>query len=132
MSSEINDGIVRLLERYGRALSTGEAGAIVRCWEVPALVLGDEGAIAVMEPGQIETFFARAGAEYQAQGLASTRPELERIEILTATLAAIDVRWPAFDASGHEKSSERSHYIVQLGKDGEVRIRVALTCTDPE
>jgi hypothetical protein len=59
----------------------------------------------------------------------STRPELERVEMLTDTLASVDVRWPAYDASGTEISSERSHYIIHLGQDGQLRIRVALTRT---
>jgi hypothetical protein len=49
--------------------------------------------------------------------------------MLSETLAAVDVRWPAFDASGQEKSSERSHYILRLGTDGQAYIRVALTRT---
>jgi hypothetical protein len=59
----------------------------------------------------------------------STSPELERVEILSETLVSVDVRWPAFDSSGKEKSSERSHYILQLGGDGGPQIRVALTRT---
>jgi hypothetical protein len=39
------------------------------------------------------------------------------------------VRWPAFDAAGTERASERSHYILRLGYDGQPRIRVALTRT---
>jgi hypothetical protein len=49
--------------------------------------------------------------------------------MLTERLAAVDVRWPSFDASGAEQASERSHYIVHLGEDGEVRLRVTLTRT---
>ena len=59
----------------------------------------------------------------------TTRPELERIEMLTERMAAVDVRWPSFDASGAEQASERSHYIVHMGDDGEMRLRVTLTRT---
>jgi hypothetical protein len=44
-------------------------------------------------------------------------------------LTAVDVRWPAFDEAGEEKVSERSHYILRLGDDGNHRIQVALTMT---
>ncbi|MCI0393631.1 MAG: hypothetical protein L0332_17360 [Chloroflexi bacterium] len=44
-------------------------------------------------------------------------------------LAAVDVYWPAFDATGTQKSSERSHYILWLGEDEQPRVRVALTRT---
>jgi hypothetical protein len=50
-------------------------------------------------------------------------------EMLSETLASVDVRWPAYDSDNKEKSSERSHYILQLGQGGQVCIRVALTRT---
>lgn len=64
-----------------------------------------------------------------SRGLVATRPEIQRTEVLSDTLVAVEVRWPSFDAAGAERSSERSHYILQLGKDGQLRIRVALTRT---
>jgi hypothetical protein len=39
------------------------------------------------------------------------------------------VRWPSYDGDGNEVGNERSHYIVHLGADGQVRVRVALTMT---
>ena len=123
------DQIRRFLERYGRALSAGDLREIAACWEVPALVLADESATAVAEAREIERFFAHAVEWYRSQGLASTAPHLERVEPLSAKLAAVDVRWPAFDAAGTERASERSHYILRLGYDGQPRIRVALTRT---
>jgi glutathione S-transferase len=127
--SAIWSKISRLLERYGAALSSGDTPTIADCWAVPALVLADQGAIAVTDPAQVEAFFGQAVEAYHAQGLMTTRPELERVEMLTERMAAVDVRWPSFDASGAEQASERSHYIVYLGDDGEMRLRVTLTRT---
>jgi len=79
--------IENFLGKYGQAISTGDTSAIARCWEVPSLVLSDQG---------------------------------ERI-------AAVDVRWPAFDRAGVEKFSEHSYYILRLGDDGQPRIRAAIT-----
>lgn len=118
--------IVQLLERYGQALSSGDIKAVVKCWAIPALVLADQGAMTVTEAGQVEAFFEQSIEVYRAQRIMSTRPELERVEMLTERLAAVDVRWPSFDASGREQASERSHYIVHLGDDGEMRLRVTL------
>ena len=118
-----------LLERIGIALSTGDLPGITSCWAVPALVLSDQGVTAVSESREVEQFFAQATEWYHAQGLTATRPELERVDWLSEKLASIDVRWPSFNSSGQEKFSERSHYIVQLGQDGQARIRVALTRT---
>lgn len=121
------DQIRRFLESYGQALSDGNLAAIANCWEVPALVLSDQGVIAVSAAGEIEQFFGQASEWYLSQGLVITKPELERVETLSDRLASVDVRWPSFDQAGAEKYSERSHYILRLGDDGQPRIRVALT-----
>jgi len=117
------------LERYGAALSSGDLPLVSSSWVVPALVLSDQGAMAVTSPTEIETFFAQGIEYYRSQGLVSTRPELEHVEMLSETLISVDVRWPAYDSSGIEKASERSHYILQLGQDGQPQFRVALTRT---
>jgi hypothetical protein len=120
------DQISQLLEQLGQALSAGDLHKAAACWGVPALVLSDEAATAVSDRSEIEEFFSQAADWYHLQGIASTKPEIERVDRLSEKLTAVDVRWPSFDASGKEQSSERSHYIVQLAEDGQVYIRVAL------
>jgi hypothetical protein len=120
------DQIGQFLEQLGQALSEGDLHRAANCWKVPALVLSDDGATAVSASSEVEEFFSQAAEWYHLQGIASTKPEIERVDMLSEKLAAVDVRWPSFDASGKEKSSERSHYIVQLAEDGQVYIRVAL------
>jgi hypothetical protein len=121
--------ITDLLERLGRAVSSVDVREIARLWETPAMVLGDQGAIAIADRAEIERHFTEAAKWYHERGLFSTRPEVERIDLLTDTLAAVDVRWPSYDAAGQEKASERSHYIVAAGSDGQPHVRVALTRT---
>ena len=123
------DQIERSLDRVGVAMSAGDPAAVAGCWEVPGLVVSDEGTVLVTDRDQIERFFARAIEAYHAQGLVATRPELERAVALTERPTAVDVRWPSYDATGVERSSERSHYILRLGDDGWHRIQVALTIT---
>jgi hypothetical protein len=121
--------IRRCLDRLAQALTAGDARAAVDCWDLPALVLSDQGALVVTEAGAIERFFAQNIDWYRAHGLRATTPQLERVEPLSEKLTAVDVRWPAFDVAGTEQASERSHYILRLGEDGQQRIRVALTRT---
>jgi hypothetical protein len=123
------DQISQLLEQLGQALSAGDLHKAAACWGVPALVLSDEAAMAVSDRSEIEEFFSQAADWYHLQGIASTKPEIERVDSLSEKLASVDVRWPSFDASGKEKSSERSHYVVQLAEDGQLYIRVALART---
>lgn len=122
-----SEHIRQFLERYGRALSAGAMPEIVGCWAVPALVLADEGALAVAESGQVAQFFERAISQYHAQGLMTTQPQIEQVEMLNYRLASVDVRWTSFDAAGVERTSERSHYILWRDDDEQLRIRVALT-----
>jgi len=123
------DQISQLLEQLGQALSAGDLHKAAACWGVPALVLSDEAAMAVSDRSEIEEFFSQAADWYHLQGITSTKPEIERVDSLSEKLASVDVRWPSFDASGKEKSSERSHYVVQLAEDGQLYIRVALART---
>jgi hypothetical protein len=124
-----HDKITRLLERLGRTLSAGDLRAVSSCFEVPGLFLSDDGATILADANQLEQLFSQAAEWYRSRGIVSTKPELERVDVLSEKLAAVDVRWPGFDPSGQEKSSERSHYVVRLGTDGQVYIRVALTRT---
>jgi hypothetical protein len=121
--------IRQVLERLGQALTSADVEGIVKCWEVPALVLSDEGSVGVTDLSQVSTFFAAAVEWYRSMGLVATRPVLERVERLSEKLSAVDVRWLAFDAEGKEKGTEYSHYVLCLGDDGLPHIRLALTRT---
>ena len=123
------DQIRRLLERYGQAMSVGDLAGILSCWELPALALYDEGAILIANRGELERFFTRVIVSYRSRGLLTTRPQIERIEGLTDRLAAVDVRWPDLDEAGVERSSERTHYILWLGEDGQLYIKVGIPRT---
>jgi hypothetical protein len=123
------DQIRRFLERYGQALSIGDVAEITGCWEIPALTLADAGAVPVSDSSEIARYFERAVGEYHSQGLMTTQPQLEKVQALTDQLVSVDVRWSSFDMAGVERSSERSHYILRRGDDGQLRIQVALTVT---
>jgi hypothetical protein len=124
-----SDKIRQLLERLGRTLSAGDLQGVSSCFEVPAVFLSDDGVTILADAGELEEFFAQATGWYRSRGLVSTKPELERVDMLSERLAAVDVRCPAFDVLGQEKSSERSHYILRLGTNGQAYVRVALTRT---
>jgi hypothetical protein len=117
------------LEQIGHALSAGDARAVAQAWQLPGLVLSDAETRAITDAAEVEGFFAQAIAWYQSQGTVSTRPEIQSIQLLSDNLAAVDVRWPGFNAAGVEINTETSHYIMQLGSDDVVRICVALSRT---
>ena len=121
--------IAPMLETLAAALNRGDARAAATCWDVPGLVLADQGALAIQSVSEVERFFERSIKAYRAQGVATTRPEIRVFERLSDGLAIVDVEWPGFDSSGKEISRERSFYIVHAGEDGAPRIQVALTRT---
>ncbi|HWR65093.1 MAG TPA: hypothetical protein VN364_03150 [Bellilinea sp.] len=125
----IQDYILKMLESYGQALSDGKFDQIAQSWAVPALVLSDQGAMLVSDIYQVEKFFAGATEWYHQQGVVSTRPEIVHTDVMTEHLVAVDVRWPSFDADGVEKMTELSHYILEMGADSQLRIRLALIRT---
>jgi hypothetical protein len=113
------DQIGQLLEQFGQALSEGDLHHAANCWGVPALVLSDDGATAVSASSEIEEFFSQAAEWYHLQGIASTKPEIERVDMLSEKLAAVDVRWPSFDASGREvKRTVALHRAVRRRRPG--------------
>lgn len=119
--------IVRgFLEDYGQALSEGDLPEIVNCWEVPALVLSDQGARTVIESAEVEQFFAGAVEWYRAQGLLATKPSSVEIKRLSERLISADARWSMIDTGGVEKPSDHSLYILSIADDGQPRIRVAI------
>jgi hypothetical protein len=119
--------ISEMLARLGEALSSGNPSAVADCWAIPGLVLSDEGTRPVTSREEVERFFADAIAWYRSQGITSTKATLERVDHISKGIAAVDVLWPGFDATGQRKgNAERSHYLLHAGAEGRPRIRVAL------
>ena len=119
--------IRKFLEALGNALTAGDLDALSKCWDVPAMLLSDQSSVVINSASQIRRSFSHAVHWYRSQGLVSTKPEIQKLEQLTEALCAVDVRWPAFDTAGVEKSSERSHYIIKVTAGDEPRICVALS-----
>jgi hypothetical protein len=124
--AKIDDKVRQLLERLGHGLSVGDLKEVSTCFGFPALIFLDQTGVCVASASEIEQLFAQARESYRSRGIASTRPQIERVENLNQSLAAVDVRWPSFDGSGKQIASELSHYILQ---QDEPRIRVALSRT---
>jgi ketosteroid isomerase-like protein len=122
------DGAVqRFLERYAQALTAGDGKTIATMWEVPALVLHDQSALAVSTSEEVEKFFNAAVTQYRAQGIAATRADVTSIAWLSGRIAMVEVRWPYLDASGREiGNAETSTYTLRLDDRGEPRVRVAI------
>lgn len=116
-----------MLEKFARAFTQGDGKAAATCWEVPALIVADQGTKAIATLEEVEAFYGSAVKQYNDMGITDTRPELQSITWLTDKLATVHVAWPYVDAQGQQRAeSEASTYVMRLGDDGQPRISVAI------
>ena len=109
------DAVRALLQRFADAFTSGDGPGAAACWEVPALVVSQEGTRAVNALEEVAAFFGGAQAQYHQQGVTGTRPEVQGIDWHTDQLASVTVRWPYLDGEGHELGrSERSVYLLRV------------------
>jgi hypothetical protein len=116
-------------DRYADALVAGDLPGIAACYLLPALVVGDAGAIPVAEAAQVEAAFAGAADAYRAQGLVGVRPELGAVEALTATLTLVEVRWAYLDEAGDPRQHTAYRYLLRRSDAGQLGIQVVIDTT---
>jgi ketosteroid isomerase-like protein len=116
-------------DRYAEALAGGDLAGIAACYVVPALVVGDAGAIPVAGAAEVEAAFAGAAEAYRAQGLVGIRPELRAVDPLTPALTLADVRWAYLDVSGAARQHTSYRYLLRRSGGGELAIQVVVDTT---
>jgi hypothetical protein len=119
--------ILHTLQDIASALAAGDATRVAELWDVPALVLADEGARAVDTRAEVEEFFRGSIAWYRESGTPLAVPTLERWGRISERVAWADVTWRGMDSSGVEKSRELSHYLMRSGEEGVARVQVAMS-----
>lgn len=122
-----NVEVEAFLVAYGEALSAGDGARIATMWEIPGLVLSDQGSVPVTDTAQAERFFTAAAGHYSDADLAGVRPEYVAIEQVSEQLCSADVRWIGVDAEGRAtRYKEFGLYLLRRAGDGTVRIQVAV------
>lgn len=119
-------GMQSMLETFAKAFTQGDGKTAATCWEVPALIVADQGTKAVATLAEVEDFYGGAAKQYNDMGITDTRPEVQSVTWLTDRMASVHVRWPYLDAKGNARQeSEASTYVLRIGDDGRPRICVA-------
>ena len=113
--------VERFFNDYAEALSSHDANHIARHWGVPALVLGDQGAIAVNKPEEVVAFFAASMEQYA--DVAKARAGIRSAIALSASSIACEIEWEHLDQGGEVVGSEAGHYILSRDEDA-VKIHV--------
>jgi hypothetical protein len=114
------------LDRFAKAITSGDAATIAAMWATPAYVLSDDAAHALSSREEVAEFFAGGKDQYNARGIVSTRAEILSLEWATKKLALVTVRWPYLDAKGKEVGEESSTYTLRSKENGELEMCVAL------
>jgi hypothetical protein len=115
-----------LLDRFARALTSGDGRGAASLWETPAFVLGDEIVMPVASPEEVERFFGGAREQYNSRGITDTRGEIQRLDWVSDRIAIVDVRWPYLGATGKEVGAESSTYVLRKDDTGALRIRAVV------
>ena len=127
-------GIQDLLDRFARAITSGDGAAAAELWATPSLVVSDEQVMAVSSREEVARFFAGAREQYRARGITDTRADVLSIEQLTPRTFLVDVRWPWLDEDGKEQGDESSSYVLRRDDAGALRLQAAVmrgASTDP-
>jgi hypothetical protein len=121
-----DEEIRSLLQAYGRALSEGNLRGVSAAWDVPALVLSDEGAIEVQSAKQIEDFFGTARRQYTERGIVTTKPEIAKVDWLSEKMVQVRARWLQLTPNKERKGEELTLYVLRRDDQNHWRIRVAI------
>jgi hypothetical protein len=129
MDTTSQPDVPAFFDRYAEALAGGDLPGIAACYVVPALVVGDDAAIPVAEPAEVEAAFAGAAEAYRAQGLVGIRPELGAVEALTPALTLAEVRWAYLDGSGAARRHTSYRYLLRRSGSGQFAIQAVVDTT---
>lgn len=114
------------LDRFARAMTSGDTKAVAQLWEAPAFVIDDQATMAVPDLGAVESFFAGAKDQYNGQGITTTQAEILDLDWISDRLVVVRVRWPYLDDSGKTLGAESSSYTLKRNDDGDFKLRVVL------
>ena len=120
------DEIEALLQQFADALTAGDGAAAATYWHTPVFIMGDDHEHVVTHASEVAAFFGGAKAQYNARGIADTRPEIVTLDWLTERTALVTVRWPYLDDRQQQVGEEASTYLVKAGPGGTLKLRAAI------
>ncbi len=113
-------------DELAHALTAGDGDKVATMYEVPALIISDEGVRAISTTEEIAAFLGVTKREYNAMGVVDTRAEVIDLERIGTKLYVATVRWPHLDAAGKQVAEESSDYTLRRDDKGHLRIRSVL------
>lgn len=111
--------IGHMLAAFAQAVMLGDARSVAALWEVPALVISDEGTRAIATLDEVAMYFEGVSKEYARRGVSGARPEIQRVSWLTDRLVTVVVRWPYLAADGRDLGRVESSTLVLRRNDSD-------------
>jgi hypothetical protein len=118
--------VQEFLNRIARAITAGDGATVAKMWELPGFVFGVEMAKVINDRDELARFFGGAKAQYNAQGITDTRPDIVDEEWIGDRMVIVKVRWPYLDADDREVGAEASDYTLWRDDRGALKIRSIL------
>jgi len=115
-----------LFNQLAQALTRGDGARVAMLWETPAIVISDEGVIAIATAAQIAEYFGGAKSQYNVRGIVDTRADIRDLERIGERIVIASVRWPYLDAAGKTVGAESSDYTLRRDDAGALKIRGVL------
>lgn len=116
-----------LLDTFAKAFTTGDGDGAAACWEVPALIVSDDGTRPVATLDEVGAFFGAAAKQYTDKGTMSTRADVQLITWVSDKVASVHVRWPYLDKDGKAQAkSEASTYVMRFVDDKTPKINITM------
>lgn len=123
---DVRGEVQDFFDGMARGLTTGDGEVVATMFELPALLISDDGVIAVESTAQIAKLFGDAWAQHNARGEVDTRADLLDLERIGSKVVVATVRWPHLDADHKEIAAESSDYTLRRDDQGRLRIRSVL------
>ncbi len=123
---DVRGEVQEFFDVLAHAVTAGDGETVASMYEVPALIISDDGVHAIDSPSQIGDLYGAAREQHNAQGIFDTRADLIDLERIGTQILVATVRWPHLDANHKEVAAEESDYTLRRDEAGRLRIRSVL------
>jgi hypothetical protein len=110
------DALSAFLADLGLVLGSEDLEAVTDRFDLPALLVGQEGSTVLDSPEDVLDLSRRRPAAPGAREAVAVLPELVAVEEVGWALLWVDVRWSSRDELAAETAGERCRYLLRRGR----------------
>lgn len=122
--------VVEFFNRYSKAYSNHDVGAIVDCFAIPSIVMTDSKKIIFIKEDMLQDKIDAVICRYEELGIRRAEAEIAQVLTLSATMRFCNVDWLFYSAEDELLFECEASYTLQVEDD--VFKIVALVVNDEE